>query len=855
MWNKVHGSITVFFSLILLLITAVLCTVVESARMQSIQGIGKSYVVSGVDSVLSSYQRELYDRYKIFGYPVYTEEGQTKEDKISQEVKDYITNHLEDETILNLGEKKADILSNFGNIVDLLNISCGEVDTQNLTMLTDCEGELFRNEVLEYMKYAVPTDLVADLLKRMKVYNNVQETTQVMKKELETQESISQIDKDMLQLLSYVEGVKTDEDGIKVSKNNKLKVNHAFVKKILNAKPTNQSTGITNAIVFTSLQSEYSNFDYRNQKLMHYCKENIKCFTLIEQKKESITVIEKSISELEQERSNIVITDNDEHKEEKEARKKELTSSIDSLRDQCKELTDGIHTLNESITDKSKHYNNMINACRVDIERVLDQSNKALDTILQIKEKRGAIVEKINDFDETIEEHKAKLSEDEYASYQEELQGMKQYIGLNKEKKSILATDIASMEEIIKYNKEILMQIIALYTEISESSISGMTLAMNDIRECTQLLQGYQVNGLVFDYSSIVMKEDTKNPVDSICDLLENGVLSLITDNPDSISDKKVDDANLPSQLSGSSKIESTFDLYSLLKNCKGKEYNNEITDTFTFQENKGEDLVETLLLNQYQMNFFSNYCKVQNNTQESRTYKEEFNKNAEKATRYQYETEYILGGGETDRENMTRIGVRIIMLRTVINYLYLFTDKEKGMQAYATAAALVGFTCLAPLVTLMKYVILFVWAVEEAIVDTYALLSGKSVPFIKTKQTFKVTFSNLYCFNKQTIIRLSNTIKNDARVIGNFNYEMYLRIFLMINGKLDNCYRSMDVIQLSMQQMLGDRFRMQDCVFGLNVSGDISIPRMFVIPSFIQEILGKTDRLYSNTVRYTTAY
>ena len=45
-----QASITVYLTLILLLVVSILCTVVESARIKGARGIGKSALVAGVDS-------------------------------------------------------------------------------------------------------------------------------------------------------------------------------------------------------------------------------------------------------------------------------------------------------------------------------------------------------------------------------------------------------------------------------------------------------------------------------------------------------------------------------------------------------------------------------------------------------------------------------------------------------------------------------------------------------------------------------------------------------------------------------------------------------------------------------------
>ena len=63
-----QASITVYLTLILLLVVSILCTIVESARIKGARGIGRSALTASVDSFYSLYQRELYDMYRVFGY-------------------------------------------------------------------------------------------------------------------------------------------------------------------------------------------------------------------------------------------------------------------------------------------------------------------------------------------------------------------------------------------------------------------------------------------------------------------------------------------------------------------------------------------------------------------------------------------------------------------------------------------------------------------------------------------------------------------------------------------------------------------------------------------------------------------
>ena len=61
-----QGSVTVFFSLVGILIVALLGTLVETARYTACAQHGKRTLQTGCDALLTEYSKPLYDRYRLF---------------------------------------------------------------------------------------------------------------------------------------------------------------------------------------------------------------------------------------------------------------------------------------------------------------------------------------------------------------------------------------------------------------------------------------------------------------------------------------------------------------------------------------------------------------------------------------------------------------------------------------------------------------------------------------------------------------------------------------------------------------------------------------------------------------------
>ena len=64
--RRIQGSITIFLSLILLSILALICVCLESARAAGLQASAQMCAVSSLQSVLAGYDRILWEQYGLF---------------------------------------------------------------------------------------------------------------------------------------------------------------------------------------------------------------------------------------------------------------------------------------------------------------------------------------------------------------------------------------------------------------------------------------------------------------------------------------------------------------------------------------------------------------------------------------------------------------------------------------------------------------------------------------------------------------------------------------------------------------------------------------------------------------------
>lgn len=174
---KKSGQITVFLSMILLCIAALLCGLMEAARTAGARCYLRVAADSALDSVMAGYHRELWARYRIL-----LREFDGKEE-LEDEFSQYFDGYLEA-----AGWYPAERLS---------------VSADQVTLVTDDGGDHLRQEVLDYMKYGVWTldfseDQAGEVLDGIREAGAVQETSRLYgacsAQALELEEAIETID-------------------------------------------------------------------------------------------------------------------------------------------------------------------------------------------------------------------------------------------------------------------------------------------------------------------------------------------------------------------------------------------------------------------------------------------------------------------------------------------------------------------------------------------------------------------------------------------------------------------------------------------------------------------------------------
>ncbi len=183
------------------------------------------------------------------------------------------------------------------------------------------------------------------------------------------------------------------------------------------------------------------------------------------------------------------------------------------------------------------------------------------------------------------------------------------------------------------------------------------------------------------------------------------------------------------------------------------------------------------------------------------------------------YELEYLIAGKAADMDNLFSVVMQLCMLRAVLHFISIYTDSTRKSMAEQAALAACGIIGLPALKSIITFLLLFVWAVEEAVIDTAALLQGKKLALYPGKNGGSLTFPELFLFSRKLTAKKAKEKKEAGGMA--FGYREYLQVFLLLLPKEVKSYRSLDLIQENLRQSYNASFRASRCVWKLSYRTD----------------------------------
>lgn len=334
----------------------------------------------------------------------------------------------------------------------------------------------------------------------------------------------------------------------------------------------------------------------------------------------------------------------------------------------------------------------------------------------------------------------------------------------------------AVKQQIIRYMKE----------NLGNAGIEALLKKTEEEKQVLEEQENIKNNGMeeINPEETTPMPEisETNNPLEIIKSSKENGFLSFV----------------LPSGVNVS---EKTIDLSAALSKRERQQGMGDFPELET-----EEGLADKIFIQEYAFEKFQS-----------------FTDGAE--TPLAYEIEYLLGGKEGDRENLSSVVKKLLLLREISNLAFLYTNPQKRGELAACASALSFLLLIPEGMTFVQGVLAAGWAYIEGIADVKALLSGGRVPLVKDSSSWKTQLSDL---------RADTGISTEKGA----DYEEYLRILLMSVPEQELVMRIMDVIEVNLRQEEGkEKFAFDACIDAVAVSFQIAGP---------ENKIWQAERMYS---------
>lgn len=807
------GAVTVFFSLVFMIMFSFILSFFEIAAYTARSSFHASAARLAVENYFAAYLNPLYEEYHIFGREVSSWEDAREftEQSIAEDVA-YMTVKQE-------GEKS------------LLRRAGADFGVSSVSVLTDNKLEGMYSQAVTAMKYRAAPEVITTLTELTGMTEQANAHLEVATAKSATDTAYAKVDEKILRLIELVDGVDIakyekflGEKGVLFQKDvyvkyfctdpagaanyfDRTQVYQAFLSNHENPYETLLSLAERVETLATDIEvREHEEMICRSELARIRGRLGIVSLQIetLEQTLEEATIqYVSSVAELgklilvkgdEEEIAALTITINalekeidvmKAEKEQYEEEEKTLKSEEDGWEKEQNALEKWAKEQNkqaEKMKKEEKTFVRNSEEVRAVCTETYDYVTEVREELERAKKVRTACEAVLDSLqfvigEEAVTEYRAEL--DKYSFY-EDLDGF----------------DFDTMRQTLLGNASSLWNITE---QIKGTYASALRTAANGLRQEASAVKGYSFRGLKLNYGDMSLAGNLYDGVESmISNEVASGFLGFLTDKE--LSDKELDASYLPS---GFRYEENGFDIFSLL----GTDMEGILGELQALlpEDMSAKKLIkeasDTILFHSYLATHFGDF----------------FEDN--KAGALSYETEYLIAGKATDRENLSSVAMRICAIRTILHFVSLYTDAERKAPVEQAALAACGVIGLPALKSIVVFLLLFVWALEEAVIDTAALLQGKRLLLYPGKTGGSLSFQEILMFSKTFVSEKAKQKKEEKGLA--FGYNEFLHLFLFLTPKEDKKYRAADLIQENLRKIYDESFRINECVWKLSYRTD----------------------------------
>lgn len=466
----------------------------------------------------------------------------------------------------------------------------------------------------------------------------------------------------------------------------------------------------------------------------------------------------------------------------------------DELQQYAKQLVNTVNTLKEEeltqdeLDNTKKDIAENVEEIRDAADEIKDMSYKIYDIIDTYEGHMTDTTQQISASYEALKRHKEELGDTVYSAMKDDINNME---SCGEEQngspvdvvEATVDNDISVLDELLKKSDINIRQ--------EESIDNIINMSGNVQRLCGEL----KVREVADRYREYIDEYDSKpdiNLLTRIYKLFKEGITGLVIDTD--ISDKTIEYDNLADSVVTGTACDDISNLS-----------------------------IRSALVNEYIISRFQNYTDYIDS--ENKGTKDILSEDR----LLDYETEYILCGGKSDKDNLCEVITKLSHIREGANLLYLITDSQKKNECFTLAVQILGYTGNMVLIKAAQYLIMTLWAYAESIVELRGLYSGESISIIKNAGDWETDINGLINLGRENISSgsvqwLKNAGKNrkgtvqpddkETDEILSLDYAGYLRILLLMQNGTTRNARVMSAMELVMVALGHNDFRMKDYIY-----------------------------------------
>ena len=777
-----RGQISIFLCIIMLGVVGLAALLVDLSRISSGNAIADRAVRNSARSVLAGYSTRLKENYGVFAL---------SPDKYN-ELEDNLKKYLE----LNLEE------ASMQGGLRLYDFRIEELAVKPVFNLTD--DNVFKQQILEYMKYRAPKQLAEGFLERFKLLGSFNRMAEAYRQKLAIDKLAGRMDKYQQKLKKLVDGL---DNG--------------------------KSISINSFNISGNWSSIYSNV------LELYNK----CMSL----KNEAAWVREELAGLKSELEGLY----DLRKENKGAQ----TDSADDIEKQIKqiikkisELSCRLNELNSTITSINSDIGKVLSTLKKDMtEPYISINSEAAQNLNNIISKSQEINTAISVLESYLKVN-FNLSSTYLSGFCDTAAG-----DITKLKGLLPGGEMAG-RLLGKFNTNsstlaALSEKLQIVSGIMNGTGQGSLQQVSD--DIYGILRDYD-NNITYNYakpeSSSKSEDPRKGKAEAVKQFLEEKILkdknylSSGFSKEELPSACKTSDGNSGNDIGGKEdNFAGKVDLYDEEGSFQDDTFSS-LGKLLSGLSVDSKALLDNIYINEYIMGVFKNAVpelKTNEKTTDDIDIHGEIKKTRQ--TFYDCEVEYILHGKASQNVNKTLAAGQLLLVRFGFDTLHVYTDPKKKELATAAAAALAGWWTGGAGIPVISNLIMCGWGMGEALLDVRELLDGKKVPVIKSEGDWKLD------------IGLPKGGRKTDSVLS-FSYHDYLRLFLMVLDEKSKLGRMEDLIQLNMGSS-DPGFKVRDCNTCITIEAVISIKYLFATQTFMPSKVKTPDGRHKFTVVISEGY